>query len=96
MTAALAKIGFEISDKTRVWSVVDALFDAGYISESVSAQRFAMPTLQDIPKVAADAKISNVFDDAKHRGERIISIFTRNIVASLDSYAILTGYTGHR
>lgn len=93
VSAALQKIGFEVSDKTRVWSVVDALFDAGYLAESVSAQRFAMPTLQDIPKIASDPRVSNVYGDAKHKDEKIVNIFTRNIVASLDSYAILTGYT---
>lgn len=93
VSAALQKIGFEVGEKTRVWTVTDALMDAGMIEESVSAQRFAMPTLQDVPKIAADQRVSNVYGNASVNGERIIDVFTRNIVASLDSYAILTGYT---
>jgi intracellular multiplication protein IcmB len=93
VSRALEEIGFVVTEKTRVWSVVDALFDAGMIEESVSAQRFAMPTLQDVPKIAADQRVSNVYGEAKFNDELIIKVFTRNIVASLDSYAILSGYT---
>lgn len=93
VSAALERIGFEVTDKTRVWAVVDALFQKGFIEESVSAQRFAMPTLQDIPKLAADQRVANVYSSANVGGERVIDVFTRNVVASLDSYAILAGYT---
>ena len=93
VSAALQAINFEVTDKTRVWSVVDALFEAGYIDESISAQRFAMPTLQDVPKIAADSRVSNIYDRAQINGERIIDVFTRNLVASLDSFQILAGYT---
>lgn len=93
VSAALDKIGFVVNERTRVWSVVDALFDAGMMDEFSSAQRFAMPTLQDVPKIAADSRVANVYGGAVHNGERIIDIFTRNIVASLDSYAIISGYT---
>lgn len=91
--AALSKIGFVKTDKTRVWTVVDALMDAGMIEESISAQRFAMPTLQDVPKISSDQRVSNVYGTATINGERIIDVFMRNIVASLDSYAILSGHT---
>lgn len=89
----LQRIGLEVTEKTRVWTVVDELFKAGYVEESVSAQRFAMPTLQDIAKIASDSRVSNVYGNASVNGERIIDVFTRNVVAALDSYAILTGYT---
>lgn len=93
VNAALARIGFEVTETTRVWSVVDALFDAGYMDESQSAQRFAMPTLADLPKVAADTRVANVYGNAMNKNERIIDIFTRNIVASLDTYRLLSSYT---
>ena len=94
VAAALNAIHFEVTEKTRVWSVVDALFDAGLIDESISAQRFAMPILQDIPKIASDQRVSNIYGGAKSdRDELMIAVFTRNVVASLDSYAILSGYT---
>lgn len=93
VAAALSRIGFTVTDSTRVWAVVDALFDAGYIEESISAQRFAMPTLADLPKVAADASVANVYGNALHNSERIIDIFTRNIVASLDTYKLLANFT---
>lgn len=90
---ALMNINYVVTDKTRVWQVVDALFEAGYLDESISAQRFAMPTLADLPKVAADASVANVYGNAAHNGERIIDIFTRNIVASLDTYKLLSNFT---
>lgn len=93
VSAALDRIGFEVKETTRVWSVVDALFDAGCIDEFSSAQRFAMPTMQDIPKIAASTSVANVYGTANVNGERVIDVFTRNVVAALDSYAILSGYT---
>ena len=93
VSVALARIGYEVKDTTRVWSVVDVLFDAGYMDEFVSAQRFAMPTMQDIPKIAASTQVANVYGTAKINDERLIDVFTRNVTASLDSYAILSSYT---
>ncbi|MES2977559.1 MAG: hypothetical protein V4731_03980 [Pseudomonadota bacterium] len=89
----LEVMGFAVTPGTRVWSVVDALFDAGHLEESQSAQRYAMPTMADIPKIAADSRVANVYGGALHNGERIIDIFTRNVVASLDSYVLLSSYT---
>jgi intracellular multiplication protein IcmB len=89
----LDEMGFVVTDTTRVWQVVDALFDAGHINESQSAQRYAMPVLSDMTKVASDSRVYNVYGNAMNNGEKIIEIFTRNITASLDSYSILSGYT---
>lgn len=91
--AALERIGFEVKENTRVWAVVDALFDAGCMDEFASAQRFAMPTMQDIPKIAASTFVANVYGDAWVGKTRLIDLFTRNVVAALDSYAIISGYT---
>lgn len=90
---ALKRIGFVVTEKTRVWQVVDALFEAGMTDESISAQRFAMPTLADLPKVAADSSVANVYGSAMFNGERIIDVFTRNVVSSLDTYKLLSSYT---
>ena len=84
---------FQMDEHTTVWEVVDALFDAGRIELSISAQRFAMPTMQDVPKVAQDPKVVNLYGTASFNGERIIDIFVRNVNASLNSYEILTGHT---
>lgn len=93
ISATLVRIGFEVKDNTRVWTVVDALFDAGCMDEFVSAQRYAMPTMQDIPKIAASTPVMNQYGDAKVNGELVIQVLTRNVVAALDSYAIISGYT---
>ncbi len=93
VSRALDSIGFVVSEKTTAWSVVDALFDAGMISDATSAQRFAMPIMQDLPRIAADAKVANLYGSAMHGGERIIDVFTRHINAGLQSYQLLSGYT---
>jgi len=84
---------FHLDEHTTVWEVVDVLFAAGRLEASVSAQRFAMPTMQDMPKIAQDPKVVNLYGSASFNGERIIDIFVRNINASLNSYEILTGHT---
>lgn len=83
---------FQLDEHTTVWEVVDALFVCGRMEESIAAQRFAMPTLQDLPAIAQQ-RVANVYGNATHKGERIIDIFVRNINASLNAYAILSGYT---
>jgi len=93
VAARLDRMGFKVTENTRVWTVVDALFEAGYIDDSISAQRFAMPVMADLNKVANSASVSNVYDSAKHNGERIIDIFIRNITASLTTYTLLCGFT---
>lgn len=92
---ALDRINFVVTDRTRVWAVVDALYRAGNIDQSISAQRYAMPTMQDITKVASSDTAKNLYGGvpAANAREDIITVFTRNISASLDSYAILSGYT---
>ncbi len=84
---------FELNEKTTVWEVVDALFAVGRIEASVSAQRYAMPTMQDLAQIAQQPKVANLYGNAMHNGERIIDIFKRNINAALNSYEILTGTT---
>lgn len=84
---------FEINEHTRVWDVVDALFAIGRIDASISAQRYAMPTMQELAHIAQLPKVTNLYGNAMHNGERIVDIFVRNINASLNSYGILTGYT---
>lgn len=93
VASALRDIGFAVTDRTRVWQVVDALFEAGRHSESLAAQRFAMPTMADLPKVAASEYVANIYGNARVNGERIIEIFTRNVSAALDTYRLLSSYT---
>lgn len=84
---------FRLDEHTTVWEVVDALFAVGRIEESISAQRFAMPTMQDLAQIAQQPKVFNLYGTAQHNGELIIDIFKRNINASLNSYEILSGVT---
>ncbi|MDM7322971.1 MAG: hypothetical protein P3W87_006840, partial [Gammaproteobacteria bacterium] len=84
---------FTLDEHTTVWEVVDALFAVGRIEESISAQRYAMPTMQDLAQIAQQPKVFNLYGTAMHKGELIIDIFKRNINASLSSYEILTGTT---
>lgn len=84
---------FVLDEHTTVWEVVDAFFAVGRIDESISAQRYAMPTMQDLAQIAQQPKVSNLYGTAQHNGEFIIDIFVRNITAALSSYEILTGFT---
>ena len=84
---------FVLDEHTTVWEVVDAFFAVGRIDESISAQRYAMPTMQDLAQIAQQPKVSNLYGTAQYNGEPIIDIFVRNITAALSSYEILTGFT---
>lgn len=93
VAAALDRISFTVSETTTVWAVVDALFDAGLIAEATSAQRYAMPIMQDMSRLASDPRVANLYGEVRHNGERIIETFTRHINSGLESYRLLSGYT---
>lgn len=86
--------GCVFDEKTRVWDVVDRLFDMGMIDDSAVAQRYAMPRMMDLVKAASRKTISDQWGTAlATNGERMIDTFIRSITAAQDEYQLISGFT---
>ncbi|TAL65698.1 MAG: hypothetical protein EPN79_10990 [Burkholderiaceae bacterium] len=94
---AIETMGIPFEDgRTRVWDVVDALFEAGNITMAERAQRYAMPILKDLSKVSQQQDVLLMYGMAlaANGTEKIIDVFLRNLsAASTGVYQLLSGYT---
>lgn len=91
---ALNKIGFRTTRTTSWWSVVDALFAASYLRESMLAQRYAVPTLSDVPSAALEQTIKDQFGGAHIETEESLNVgFARLITSGTRMYPMLASTT---
>lgn len=96
VTAAIERFRIPFEEgKTRVWDVVDALFDHGAYAVAEKAQVYAMPILMDLSKVISQAEITLPYGNAKAvRGELMLDVFQRNLSdAMTGAYKLISGYT---
>lgn len=91
---AISEIGMEVTEKTRVWDVVDALFKAGRIEDASMAQRYAVPTLGDMVTAARQKNILDLWESAPaESGESVIEVFCRSVLSGMNEYRLINGYT---
>lgn len=91
---AIAQINLEVTEKTRVWDVVDALFAAGRVEDASLAQRYAVPTLGDMVTAARQKNILDLWENAPaESGESIIEVFCRSVLSGMNEYRLINGYT---
>lgn len=94
VAALLQKIEFEVTEKTFVYEVVDALFDRGLVDDASMAQRFAVPKLSDLIKASRATEILNAYDKTPTpTGELLIDVFTRNIQTAQTEYELISDFT---
>lgn len=94
VSAALDSIGFKVLQTTTAWDVTDALFDAGMIDIATIAQRYAMPTLSNLPEIVMGERISATFATAKAPGgESIQNYANRALLSAVGQYPVLASHT---
>ncbi|WNV05879.1 hypothetical protein RP726_05565 [Candidatus Methylospira mobilis] len=84
----LDNIGFIADQKTSWWEVVDALFDAGYVHEAISAQRYAVPLLPEIAAMARKDAITSIYTHVTPGNEPITTYFWRRCLEALAAYPV--------
>ncbi|TXI24231.1 MAG: hypothetical protein E6Q67_03155 [Roseateles sp.] len=90
----LEQSGYAFSEKTRVWDVVDALFDMGRIDDSILAQRYAVPRLSDLVGAAQSKVLRDQWRSAiTKNGELLIDVFIRSITSAQSEYELISGFT---
>ena len=91
---AVEKIGYRILPATTYWELVDALFKAGYIYEAEVAQRYAVPTLNDLVGVASSEEVSAEYSGITAEGGRpLIKTFSLGIREAVGDYPIFSSHT---
>lgn len=92
--ALLDEISFVSDAHTSWWEVTDALFNAGYQSESKLAQRNAVPIIADLATIARENSVADLYSNVKiPTGENIIDAFIRMISSAIREYPILSQVT---
>ncbi len=87
----LEEIGFIIDSKSTWWEVTDALFSAGFVHESMLAQRYAMPLLADSASICRTPAIEDLYGKiTAPTGETLINAFSRMVSSSVREYPILS------
>jgi len=91
---AVAKIGYRVLPATTYWELVDALFKAGYIYEAEVAQRYAVPTLNDLVSVASSEEVESEYGGVMvENGRPLIKAFTIGIREAVSDYPIFSSHT---
>ena len=89
---ALATHGHHLGETPSWWDVVDTLFDAGLLDLASRAQRFAIPTLNDIPAaIASNRQISDSYGAALVPGTGMkLTVFANTVLqAAIREYPSL-------
>jgi intracellular multiplication protein IcmB len=90
----LMRYNFDFSLEHTWWEIVDFLFEKKEYVLAQSAQRYAVPTLVDLPRVAQQSNnLKEMYGDNSEfklpTGENMIDFFSRGINEMITSYPIL-------
>lgn len=90
----LDEMGFVQDANTTWWEVTDALFMAGFIHESMLAQRHAMPVLADVAATCRLPAIQDLYGKiTAPTGEPLIHAFARMLSSAVREYPIISQVT---
>ncbi len=90
----LEEIGFVQDKQTTWWEVTDALFAAGFVHESMLAQRYAMPLISDGAAIARTPAVEDLYGQIKApTGESLIMAFSRMLSSAVREYPVLSRVT---
>jgi len=92
--SALEAINFIVDHSTTWWGVVDALFDAGKMTEANNAQRYASPTLNDIVLILQEVpSLKDRYSGVLIHQNPFIDFISRRLAESMKAYRNLSGAT---
>lgn len=90
----IEKYRIQVDQKTSWWEIVDELFKEGELRLAARAQRYAVPTLADLPQVANFETFQAKYNmSIQGTGEKLIAGFGRMISNAQDMYPLLASTT---
>lgn len=91
---AVDRLGYKVLPATTYWELVDAMFEAGMIYEAEVAQRYAMPTLNDLIAVSSTPEIKEEYASIQSENRTSITdAFRLGIREAIGDYPIFKGHT---
>ncbi|WP_323025692.1 hypothetical protein [Castellaniella sp.] len=91
---AVAQLGFHALPATSYWEITDLLFDAGLYYEAEVAQRYAVPTLNDLMAVASSTEIQDEYgQQIIEGGGSLLKAFVIGIREAISDFPIFSGPT---
>ncbi|ANN80814.1 type IV secretion protein DotO [Bordetella flabilis] len=92
--SAVAKLGYRTRPATSYWELVDAFFDAEMFYEAEVAQRYAVPTLNDLMAVASSENVQNEYgEQTTDTGGSLLKAFIVGIRETVADFPIFSGPT---
>jgi len=85
-----------VNDRELKWyDVVDFLSSKGETHAAIVAQRFAVPTLEDLAAKVMDRRITSTYEgtNVQSTGENICNYIQRKLNGAINTYPVLSGYT---
>lgn len=80
---ALSEIDYKLDSSSSWWEVTDALHKSGKQRESEIAQRYAVPTLADLPMLLASPSINDIYGEAGASGAEKLPKFVGRMISSV-------------
>lgn len=89
---AVSRYALRLDENTTWWEIVDALFDQGATHEATLAQRFAVPTLDDIAVVSQSPQFQDLYGEKKTEDgtESLLRAFVRMLSEAVRAYPVLS------
>ena len=73
------------------WTIVDFLFEKGYTHDAYVAQRYAVPTLEDVAAIAQEPSIAELYRNVTiETGEALNAAFSRLLADSVRDFPVLS------
>ena len=86
--------GFKTDKHTTWWELTDVLFSNNQVLLATTAQRYAVPLLEDIAQASTDPMLRKQYLQIKMpTGEMLPDYFNRRIHEAIDTYPVLRSYT---
>lgn len=91
---AMSRVGFAPpEDGIAWWGIVRVLFDAGEYAAAEEAQRYAVPTINDIVQISQNEEISRTYMRKEVNGEPLPQFFWTSLTDAIHNYPVLSGVT---
>lgn len=90
--AAIAKVAFPVVPATCWWEIVDALFSAGMYYEAEIAQRYAVPTLNDLVQVSNTPDIRAEYSQTES-SKAVHASFGTGVREAVADFPVFSGVT---
>lgn len=92
---AIEQTGITVEDGASWWEITDSLFATGDLHGATLAQRHAVPSLLDVPKILQLPKIRSSFNSTQvvETGETLLDAMQRVVIAASREYPALSDVT---